>query len=767
MKKWFRKYIGFPAMMFLLLVLTVVRGLAIEPWSDEFTPGVTYSSLRYIGGTVGFVDLQSKILIQQQIESAGLPIAFFLNGISYASPYMDYWYYPMHYLGATDGLLYSFSTLGTYPEWTLPLGGPVNGGAATTEISGNYYAFVTSTDGKIYAVNIVTQIKAWEFDMKSASWSTPVVSFNSGVGGKMIYAGAYNGKIYAINASTGVKLWEYQTTAAIRSSGVVNNGALYFANNDGKVTALDANSSSSTPVTLWEYQVPTSGERAVLSAPMVDESTGVIYFGCTDNKVYALNSDGTLKWSYNTGAAIKSSPIRNSNNIIIGSSNGNVYALNKTSGTGSAVGSAGSAVELDTASHGKWVMAKSVDGVLHNFGEVLPAPMPEVTGINPASKNYGSELTVDISGIEFYGGTSSSNVSSVKLDDTAETTLNISNAAIYDNEISGAVVPATVAVGTYNIKVTTDGGTNTTSSVKLVVLNPFPGISSVSPNPGNIVNATTIGISGSNFFGGTESSNVQSITLDTNPVTNINFSSATITDGSISGAVVPVGILAGSYNIKVTTQIGDSGTIPFSVTTSAPIVSGVTPSSGFNYQNKTIDISGIGFFGGTASSDVIKVALDVDPEVVLNKDNAVITNTSIAGLVVPANQSAGEYGIKVTTTAGTSAASVQKYTSVSLSAPSVSGIAPSTGMNVNAVTVTVSGTGFFGGGSAVVSAIHLEDTCSHVITVSSYNAVNDSVIDNVIIPAGGAVGTYDVKVTTMAGTNSTSGEKFVVLTIPH
>ncbi|EFK06224.1 PQQ enzyme repeat protein [delta proteobacterium NaphS2] len=54
----------------------------------------------------------------------------------------------------------------------------------------------------------------------------------------------------------------------------------------------------------------------------------------TNSKVYAVNPDGTLKWSVAIGTSIQSSPaIREDGSILIGSDNGIVYALRQTDGT--------------------------------------------------------------------------------------------------------------------------------------------------------------------------------------------------------------------------------------------------------------------------------------------------------------------------------------------------------------------------------------------------------------------------------------------------
>jgi outer membrane protein assembly factor BamB len=41
------------------------------------------------------------------------------------------------------------------------------------------------------------------------------------------------------------------------------------------------------------------------SSPAID-SDGTIYFGSDNHKIYALDSDGSLEWSYKTGDMVES-----------------------------------------------------------------------------------------------------------------------------------------------------------------------------------------------------------------------------------------------------------------------------------------------------------------------------------------------------------------------------------------------------------------------------------------------------------------------------
>ncbi|MGQ9479329.1 MAG: hypothetical protein ACUVQ0_04805 [Thermoproteota archaeon] len=57
---------------------------------------------------------------------------------------------------------------------------------------------------------------------------------------------------------------------------------------------------------------------------------GVSYFGSYDNKIYAVNPDGTLRWKYETEWVISSSPAISPDGIVyIGGWDGFLYAIGK------------------------------------------------------------------------------------------------------------------------------------------------------------------------------------------------------------------------------------------------------------------------------------------------------------------------------------------------------------------------------------------------------------------------------------------------------
>jgi glucose dehydrogenase len=120
------------------------------------------------------------------------------------------------------------------------------------------------------------------------------------------------------------------------SSSAVVNGVVYAGDGWGEVDALNA----STGAGLWGTclkQEPFGGCLGYALGSQVDSSpavaNGVVYVGSDDGDLYALNaSTGAILWSYTTGGPVTSSPAVVNGVVYVGSSDRNVYALNASTG---------------------------------------------------------------------------------------------------------------------------------------------------------------------------------------------------------------------------------------------------------------------------------------------------------------------------------------------------------------------------------------------------------------------------------------------------
>jgi outer membrane protein assembly factor BamB len=96
------------------------------------------------------------------------------------------------------------------------------------------------------------------------------------------------------------------------------DGTLYFGSWDTNFYALNPDGSKK-----WSFA--TGG--IIDSSPAIS-ADGTIYFGSHDKNFYALNPNGSKKWSFTTGGQITSSPaIAADGTIYFTSTDGNLYAL--------------------------------------------------------------------------------------------------------------------------------------------------------------------------------------------------------------------------------------------------------------------------------------------------------------------------------------------------------------------------------------------------------------------------------------------------------
>lgn len=182
----------------------------------------------------------------------------------------------------------------------------------------------------------------WKFPTHGRIFSSPAI-----VAG-VAYIGSTDGHLYAIDIATGAQKWKFQTASRVNSSPAVDSGIVYFTSYDGFFYALE----TSTGALKWKFQ--TAGERrfagkhlngmqpageimpdtfdCYLSSPVI--SGGAVYFGSGDGHVYSLNSTtGHLNWKFQTGDVVHASPALSGGTLYIGSWDSYFYALNAATGT--------------------------------------------------------------------------------------------------------------------------------------------------------------------------------------------------------------------------------------------------------------------------------------------------------------------------------------------------------------------------------------------------------------------------------------------------
>ena len=120
--------------------------------------------------------------------------------------------------------------------------------------------------------------------------------------------------------------WVFECEDEIRGTPLYKDGVLYLGCYDNNMYAINADDGTFK----WKY--PTNG--GITGKP--DFYKGNLYFGSEDNRVHAINAQtGNVIWTYFTDGEIRSSPTVSQGHIFVGSDDGKLHAVQIQSGRSS------------------------------------------------------------------------------------------------------------------------------------------------------------------------------------------------------------------------------------------------------------------------------------------------------------------------------------------------------------------------------------------------------------------------------------------------
>lgn len=151
--------------------------------------------------------------------------------------------------------------------------------------------------------------------------TSPVVGTIRGLEGEYLFATTANSTIHAINMESLVNVWNATpaTNIGFESAPCLDgDSAIYIGGNDGKLYALTTNNGS----VKWTFN--TGGP--IKSSPIT--AGGNILFGSYDKNFYSVDTrTGLLRWKYETSERVHGSAIIHEQNVIFGSYDKNVYCI--------------------------------------------------------------------------------------------------------------------------------------------------------------------------------------------------------------------------------------------------------------------------------------------------------------------------------------------------------------------------------------------------------------------------------------------------------
>jgi len=273
-----------------------------------------------------------------QKRSIGEPavIPFEPEDVFYTSPAVNATGFsaPRCYLGGESGEFYCYEAGSGYQyKWRFPdssydgmTWNEISASAAVAASGNRVFIPMNTVDRdswRMFAIqdNGESWTKAWEYYIGNEVKSSPAIDASGN-----IYFGDDSGYVTRLN-SNGVKTWRRRISTGVYNvyaSPTIGSDGIYIGTDDGYMFKLDA----ATGNQIWKY--PTTIALEGVRSSVVIGTSGNVYFGCDDGKLYVLSSAGALVDSVTlSDGAITSTPaLANDGTIIVTTEEDYVYVLN-------------------------------------------------------------------------------------------------------------------------------------------------------------------------------------------------------------------------------------------------------------------------------------------------------------------------------------------------------------------------------------------------------------------------------------------------------
>lgn len=234
---------------------------------------------------------------------------------------------------SADGFLYALEKEGLQfgaKGWRIPVGRgpelePLIAGPALWIPPGSdrQVVLVASEDGFLYAydasaldpLNQATDPLLWSFATGDKIWSTPVIRESTA------YFGSHDQIVYAVYLEEGRdprEKWRFPTGGTVASRPLLFQDMVIVGSFDKKLYALNAGDGTLR----WTFE----GDNWFWAGAVADENT--IYAPSMDGNIYALDAGGGLRWKYQMGSAIVSTPVLTTGGLVVAGKNGKISLLN-------------------------------------------------------------------------------------------------------------------------------------------------------------------------------------------------------------------------------------------------------------------------------------------------------------------------------------------------------------------------------------------------------------------------------------------------------
>ena len=259
----------------------------------------------------------------------------------------------------TSNALYRLNSSG-YSRWTFPIEGEYNTYNSDPVIDANNNVIFGASDSYLYSINASERLFNWRYPLQlnGATQAMPIIGKNGNIyipthdlmydisgGGVVPPTTVPISPMYMLNTQhTGITPYYGPTTTnppnnilsadfvsgnlfVSPSIAIDSSGMLYIGSNDGYLYNYDPSGNFIWKLLLNEAQISLTSPNSMYTTPLIGPD-GTIYIGSNEGFMYAVDPSGpTIKWKYNAGYPLQSSPIMDASGFIFFGAGYNMHAI--------------------------------------------------------------------------------------------------------------------------------------------------------------------------------------------------------------------------------------------------------------------------------------------------------------------------------------------------------------------------------------------------------------------------------------------------------
>ena len=368
-------------------------------------------------------------------------------------------------------------------------------------------------------------------------------------------------------------------------------------------------------------------------------------------------------------------------------------------------------------------------------------PLPTITTVTPAAGYNTGLLPITISGAKFVTGLQAALVNgSINITGTVS--------GLTATKFTGTFNLTGVPAQLYNLTVTNPGGSSVTWKNFINISSPAtsPVIDNFNPQSGVNTAALPFVVNGSNFRTG-------ATVMITNGTTTKTVTPTTVTSAKITCSLPLTGLPIGLYDLMVRNMDGSNVTRlnAFTVKNPDPVITTLTPVSGYNTGTIPVTITGTKFVSGAAI--FLTNRSTTIPGMVVS-----LSGTSISGMFPLSGAPEGIYNLTVSNPGERNGTKLNAFTvRIPGTAPVISTINPASGFNNANLPVTIIGLNFN------KPTVYLNQGSLLKLAAPTAGKVSTATTVYVTLPLNGVPGgLYNITVRNNDGVNVTAQDIFYV-----